>query len=92
MVPVVMQSSKKRMDRRRTFHQGRRKASDWERLSNRESIVFIMGFPKAHEHEAIAEITEYIEIFYNRRRIQARLVYLSPAAYEHQYYVLRIAA
>jgi transposase InsO family protein len=42
--------------------------------------------------EAIAEITEYIEIFYNRQRIQARLGYLSPAAYEHQYYVLRMAA
>ena len=31
--------------------------------------------------EAIKEITEYIEVFYNRQRRQARLGYLSPAAY-----------
>lgn len=36
--------------------------------------------------EAIKKITEYIEIFYNRQRIQARLNYLSPAAYEQLYY------
>ena len=38
------------------------------------------------------EITEYIEVFYNRQRRQARLGYLSPAAYEQQYYASRIAA
>jgi putative transposase len=43
-------------------------------------------------HEAIKEITEYIEVFYNRQRRQARLGYLSPAAYEREYYALRIAA
>jgi len=42
--------------------------------------------------EAIREIAEYIEVFYNRQRRQARLGYLSPAAYERQYYALRIAA
>ena len=36
--------------------------------------------------EAIEEITEYIEIFYNRQRRQARLGYLSPAVYEQRYY------
>jgi putative transposase len=36
--------------------------------------------------EAMAEITEYIEIFYNRQRMQARLGYLSPAAYARKYY------
>jgi transposase InsO family protein len=36
--------------------------------------------------EAIAEITEYIEIFYNRQRSQAGLGYLSPAAYARKYY------
>lgn len=42
--------------------------------------------------QAIREITEYIEIFYNRQRIQARLGYLSPAVYEQQYYRKRYAA
>jgi len=36
--------------------------------------------------EAIYDITEYIEIFYNRQRRQARLGFLSPAAYEQRYY------
>jgi len=36
--------------------------------------------------EAIEEITEYIEIFYNRQRRQERLGYLSPAAFEKNYY------
>jgi putative transposase len=42
--------------------------------------------------EAVREITEYIEIFYNRQRSQARLGYLSPAAYERQFYEMPIAA
>lgn len=36
--------------------------------------------------EAKREITEYIEIFYNRQRIQEKLGYLSPAAFEQKYY------
>jgi transposase InsO family protein len=36
--------------------------------------------------EAIREITEYIEVFYNRERRQKRLGYLSPAAYTRQFY------
>jgi putative transposase len=42
--------------------------------------------------EAIREITEYIEVFYNRERRQARLGYLSPAAYMKQFYASRAAA
>jgi len=42
--------------------------------------------------EAMADITEYIEIFYNRQRLQARLRYLSPAAYAQQYYAGLLAA
>ena len=42
--------------------------------------------------EAIQEITEYIEVFYNRERRQARLGYRSPAAYAKQYYVSQAAA
>jgi transposase InsO family protein len=37
-------------------------------------------------HEAMQEITEYTEIFYNRQRRQKRLDYLSPAAYEQNYF------
>ena len=36
--------------------------------------------------EAIRDITEYIEIFYNRQRRQAKLGFLSPAVYEQKYY------
>jgi putative transposase len=42
--------------------------------------------------EAIREITEYIEVFYNRQRRQARLGYLSPAVYERQFYASQVAA
>ena len=42
--------------------------------------------------EAIREITEYIEIFYNRQRRQARLGFLSPAAYEQGFYARLLAA
>ena len=42
--------------------------------------------------EAIQDITEYIEVFYNRQRRQARLGFLSPAAYENKYYAGQLAA
>ena len=42
--------------------------------------------------EAIRDITEYIEVFYNRERRQKRLGYLSPAAYERKFYAQRAAA
>jgi len=42
--------------------------------------------------EAIQDITEYIEIFYNRQRRQARLGYLSPTAYARKYYAGLMAA
>ena len=42
--------------------------------------------------EAIQDITEYIEIFYNRQRRQARLGFLSPAVYEQRYYAGMLAA
>ena len=42
--------------------------------------------------EAIEDITEYIEIFYNRQRLQARLGYLSPAAFTQKYYAGLLAA
>ena len=42
--------------------------------------------------EAIKDITEYIEIFYNRQRLQARLGFLAPAAYAQKYYSGLLAA
>jgi len=36
--------------------------------------------------QARREITEYIEVFYNRQRIQASLGFLSPVNYAKQYY------
>lgn len=36
--------------------------------------------------EAVKDITEYIEIFYNRERIHERLGYLSPVVYEQIFY------
>jgi len=62
--------------------------SFWGTLKN--ELVFHCHYRT--REEAIREITEYIEVFYNRQRRQARLGYLSPAAYERQYYALRIAA
>lgn len=41
---------------------------------------------------AKAEITEYVEVFYNRNRIQKRLGYLSPAAFLRRFYEHKIAA
>jgi putative transposase len=42
--------------------------------------------------EAIQDITEYIEVFYNRQRRQARLCFLSPAAYTQKFYTEQLAA
>ena len=46
----------------------------------------------ASREQAKREITEYIEIFYNRIRKQARLSHLSPAAFSQQYYAMQMAA
>ena len=42
--------------------------------------------------QAKREITEYIEIFYNRIRKQARPGHLSPAAFSQQYHAMQMAA
>ena len=42
--------------------------------------------------EARQDITEYIEIFYNRQRIQAKLGFLSPAIYAQKYHKGLLAA
>jgi putative transposase len=42
--------------------------------------------------EAIQAITEYIEIFYNRQRLQAGLGFLAPAVYAQRYYARLLAS
>jgi putative transposase len=43
--------------------------------------------------EAIRAITEYIELFYNRQRLQSNLGFMSPVAYAQKYYAgLLVAA
>jgi len=42
--------------------------------------------------EAIRDITEYIEIFYKRQRLQPGLGFLSPAVFEQRYYAGLMAA
>jgi len=37
-------------------------------------------------------VGQYIEIFYNRQRRQARLGFLSPVAYEQRFYAGLLAA
>ena len=46
----------------------------------------------ATREQARQEITEYIAISYNRIRRQAKLGYLSPAAFMQQYYAQQLAA
>lgn len=43
-------------------------------------------------YEAMIEIAEYIDIFYNRQRRQARLGYVSPAAFTQQFVRQQAAA
>ena len=62
--------------------------SFWGTLKN--ELVYHQRY--ATREQAIKEITEYIEIFYNRQRRQKRLGYLSPAAYAQKYYEKRCAA
>ena len=62
--------------------------SFWGTLKN--ELVYHKQFPT--RQQAIQEITEYIEVFYNRQRKQARLGYLSPAIFTQQYYKKLLAA
>jgi putative transposase len=61
--------------------------SCWGSLKN--ELVHHRRF--ATREQARREITEYIEIFYNRVRKQARLGYLSPAAFSQNYYATQMA-
>jgi putative transposase len=62
--------------------------SFWGTLKN--ELVYHHRY--ATRAQAIREIIEYIEIFYNRQRRQARLGYLSPVAYGQLFYQETCAA
>lgn len=62
--------------------------SFWGTLKN--ELVYHEKFDT--RQRAIQEITEYVEVFYNRQRKQARLGYLSPATFTQQYYKKLLAA
>lgn len=61
--------------------------SFWGTLKN--ELIYPHRF--ATRTQAQQAITEYIEIFYNRQRLQARLGYLSPFAFSRQFYNLNRA-
>ena len=62
--------------------------SFWGSLKN--ELVYHRKF--VTRNQAQKEITEYIEIFYNRQRTQERLDYLSPAAFTQRFHLSNIAA
>ncbi|CAD6524619.1 IS3 family transposase ISBvi4 [Paraburkholderia metrosideri] len=62
--------------------------SFWGSLKN--ELVYHREFMT--RSQAQKEITEYIEIFYNRQRTQERLDYLSPAAFTQRFHLRRIGA
>ena len=62
--------------------------SFWATLKT--ELVFHRNF--ATRQQAIRAVTEYIEVFYNRQRLQRQLDYLSPAAFERRYNEQRLAA
>ena len=64
--------------------------SFWGTLKN--ELVYHQRYATREREQAIREITEYIEIFYNRQRRQVKLGYLSPVAYRQQFYRKGLAA
>ena len=65
------------MSRRGDCYDNAPMESFWSLLKNE----LVHGRAYGTHCEAIAELTEYIEVFYNRQRRQAALGYLSPAAF-----------
>jgi len=85
---LVRLGMKPSMSRKGNCYDNAPMESFWGTLKN--ELVYHQRY--ATRAEAIREITEYIEVFYNRERRQKRLGYLSPAAYERKFYALRPAA
>lgn len=80
-----MQSS---MSRRGNCYDNAPMESFWGTLKN--ELVHHRRY--GNRQEAIQDITEYIEIFYNRQRKQKRLGYLSPTVFEKKFYEKRLAS
>jgi putative transposase len=49
-------------------------------------IEWIYGTSYANQHELRLSVFEYIELFYNRKRMHSSLGYLPPAEFMRQYY------
>jgi putative transposase len=79
---------KSSMSRRGNCYDNAPMESFWGTLKN--ELVHHQRY--ATRQQAIREIAEYIEIFYNRERRQKRLGYLSPAQYERGFYERKAAA
>jgi len=76
------------MSRKGNCYDNAPRESFWGTLKNK--LVYQQRYTT--RDQAIRDITEYIEIFYNRQRRQKRLGYLSPVSYERQFYAGRKAA
>ncbi|OPX97017.1 MAG: Integrase core domain protein [Syntrophorhabdus sp. PtaB.Bin006] len=83
-----MFSMKASMSRKGNCYDNAPMESFWGAMKN--ELVYHRRY--ATREQAIREITEYIEIFYNRQRRQERLGYLSPAVYEQQFHERKKAA
>ena len=85
---VAQLGMKASMSRRGNCYDNAPMESFWGTLKN--ELVHHRHY--ATREEAVKDITEYIEVFYNRERRQKRLGYLSPAAYMRKFYAERAAA
>jgi transposase InsO family protein len=79
---------KSSMSRRGNCYDNAPMESFWGTLKN--ELVYHCHYRT--REEAIKQIAEYIEVFYNRERRQKRLGYLSPVAYGKKFYARKVAA
>lgn len=75
------------MSRRGNCYDNAPMESFWGTLKN--ELVYQRRYET--RQEAMKEIEEYIEIFYNRQRRQEALDFLSPAAFENKFYAKQYA-
>jgi transposase InsO family protein len=74
------------MSRRGNRYDNAPMESFWGTLKNELDYHYRTG------EEVIKVIADYIEVFHNRQRPQARLSYLSPVAYPRRYYAEQTVA